>query len=258
MIGAQTTGPASAASGSAGLEAASQPARDESVPRRVLAIFAHPDDAEFACGGSIARWADAGADIVYVVCTDGGRGGDGLAADDEAVRALREAEQHEAATRLGVAEVVFLRHPDGDLDAVRSLRHELAGLIRRWRPERVLAWDGWRRYQLHPDHRAAGLAAVDAVLAAGNPRMFPKLAASGLRPHRVQDVYLFGTDHPDVWIDVTATFERKLGAVAAHRSQVASLPGLTESLRRCNQDHGRVCGCAFAEPFKVLRPFCEI
>ena len=230
---------------------------DDRIPERVLAIFAHPDDAEFTCGGSIARWAGAGAATAYVVCTDGGKGGDELTDSDDVVRELREAEQRAAAASLGVPEVVFLRHPDGHLDRIPELRVELARLIRRWRPDRLLTWDAWRPYQLHPDHRAAGLAAVDAVLAAGNPRMDREVASEGLGTHRVEEVYLFGAGQPDVWVDVSATIERKLAAIAAHGSQVGPSDALLASIRSCNRDHGQEFGCGYAEVFKALHPFCD-
>lgn len=229
----------------------------ERVPSRVLVVFAHSDDAEFTSGGSIARWTDAGVSVGYVVCTDGSKGGDTLELDDTTLREVREAEQRAAAAILGVEEVFFLRYADGGLSQVQHLKHELAGIFRRWRPERLLAWDPWRPYQLHPDHRSAGLATIEAVLAAGNPRMFRDLAAKGLAAHRVEELYLFGTDYPDVWVDVSATFERKVAAISAHCSQTRLLARWIEATRRCNADYGQACGCAYAEAFKVLRPFCE-
>lgn len=229
----------------------------EHAPSRILVVFAHPDDAEFTSGGSIARWTDARVSVGYVVCTDGSKGGDALELDDATMGELREAEQRAAAAILGVEEVFFLRHPDGGLSQVQHLKHELAGIIRRWRPERLLAWDPWRPYQLHPDHRAAGLAAIEAVLVAGNPRLFRDLAAKGLAAHRVEELYLFGTDYPDVWVDTSATFERKVAAISAHCSQTKLLTRWIEAMQRCNAAYGLACGCTYAEAFKVLRPFCE-
>jgi len=142
----------------------------------------------------------------------------------------------------------------------------IRGKTRRFRPRRLLAWDPWRRYELHPDHRAAGLATLDAVVAAGNPHYFPEQIAEGAAPHQVPEVYLYGTGEPDAWLDITITFERKVAAIACHRSQVERMPNpsgrasgqsLTEDMRRCNADYGRASGYAYAEAFKVLHPFCD-
>jgi LmbE family N-acetylglucosaminyl deacetylase len=229
-----------------------------SVPGRAMVIFAHPDDAEFTCGGTVAKWARAGCAVCYVVTSDGSKGGDGLALADTALRDLREVEQRAAADLLGVAEVIFLRHPDGDLAIVPGLREQMAAAIRRWRPEVLLTWDAWRPYQLHPDHRAVGLAAVEAVLLAGNPRALPGLAAEGLGAHRVPAVYLFGTDHPEVRVDVRDTFGRKLEAVSLHRSQTGDLEETLEQVRMCNIGLGGSADDSPTEAFKVLRPFCEL
>lgn len=228
------------------------------IPRRAMVVFAHSDDAEFTCGGTVAKWAEAGCAICYVVASDGSKGGDALAMDDAALRDLREVEQRAAADLLGVAEVVFLRHPDGDLAAVPGLREQLVAAIRRWRPEVLLTWDAWRPYQLHPDHRAVGLAAVEAVLVAANPRALPGLVAEGLSAHRVPEVYLFGTDYPDVRVNVRDTFGRKLEAVSLHRSQVDDLEETLGRVRRCNVGRGEPADAIPTEAFKVLRPFCEL
>ena len=219
----------------------------------ILAIGAHADDVEFTSAGTLARWVAEGGTACLVVCTDGSKGSHDPAVDPAALAARRQEEQRVAARVLGVAEVVFLGHPDGELSRAPDLAAELVGLIRRIRPQRVLAWDPWRRYQLHPDHRAAGLVALDAVLAAGNPHYY----RGHLAAHRVEEVYLFGAEEPDTWVDVTTTFERKLAAIACHRSQVEGMPNLTEDIRRCNVDYGRQGGSVYAEAFKALRPFCE-
>jgi len=240
--------------------------------RRILAVSAHPDDVEFTSGGSLARWAAEGWRTHLVVCTDGGKGSLDPRVDPQVLAARRREEQRAAAETLGVAEVAFLDHPDGTLAAAPDLVEELGGLIRRFRPQRLLGWDPWRRYQLHPDHRAAGLATLDAVLAAGNPHYFPEQLAEGGEAHQVPEVYLFGAEEPDTWVDITETFERKVVAIAAHHSQVARLPDLVEGMRRCNRDYGQQCGrvdadssesgridtrCTYAEAFKVLHPFCD-
>ena len=230
---------------------------EQSREKRVLVVIAHPDDAEFTCGGTVAKWAAGDADIRYVVCTDGSKGGDDLEMDDAALRDLREAEQRAAAAVLGVKEVVFLRYQDGELAAAGDLKRDLVAIIRRWHPHRLLAWDAWRPYQLHPDHRAAGLAAVEAVLAAGNPRRFPDLMAEGLKAHRVEEVYLFGTDIPDTWVDISETFQRKLQAIASHRSQGGDAVEVKTEIESCNRSLGTQHGVAYTEVFKVLHPFCE-
>jgi LmbE family N-acetylglucosaminyl deacetylase len=219
----------------------------------ILAIGAHPDDLEFTSAGTLARWVAEGATAVLVICTAGEKGGHGPLVAPAALAARRQEEQRAAANLLSVAEVVFLGCPDGELNRAPDLVAELVWLIRHFQPRRLLAWDPWRRYQLHPDHRAAGLAALDAVLAAGNPHYYPRQLAV----HQVDEVYLFGAEEPDPWIEVTTTFEQKLAAIACHRSQVEKSPHLTEDVRRCNVDYGRQGGSRYAEAFKVLHPFCD-
>lgn len=227
--------------------------------RRVLAVSAHPDDVEFTSGGSLARWTTEGWSAHLVVCTDGSKGSQDPQDKPEALARLRRAEQAAAAQALGIAEVIWLGHPDGELARAANLVEELAWQIRRIRPDRLLTWDAWRPYELHPDHRAAGLAAVDAVLAAGNPHFYPQQlrAAPGLQAHRVEEVYLFGTDQRDTWVDITATFERKMAAIACHASQVVGLHDLALKMSYCNQGYAQGHGYTYAEVFKVLHPFCD-
>lgn len=229
-----------------------------SVPARVMAIFAHPDDAEFTCGGTVSAWAEAGSEVAYVACTDGDKGGDDLPIASGELAQLRREEQREAARHLGVRDVYFLGHPDGDLARVQGLEEELVRLIRGFRPEMVLAWDPWKRYQLHPDHRAAGMASLDAVVVAANPRMYPGQLDGGVRPHRTEMVYLFGAEEPDTWVDVSETFGAKLEAIALHKSQVRDAEELAGWMSRCNREYGVQAGYAYAEAFKVLKPFCQV
>jgi len=224
--------------------------------RRVLAVSAHPDDAEFTSGGSLARWIGEGWAVYLVVCTDGGKGSYDASMPSETLTALRYQEQQDAARVLGIESVLFLGHPDGELAATPSLAQELAQAIRLTRPDRLLCWDPWRRYQLHPDHRAAGLAALDAVLAAGNPHFFPEQLAS-VSIHRVEEVYLFGSDEPDEWVDITQIFDRKMAAIERHRSQVAGLRDVALRMSHCNQGYGEGHDYIYAEAFKVLHPFCD-
>src|SRR3990172_1523168 len=231
--------------------------KEQAENRCVLIVGAHPDDADFTCGGSIARWIAEGWTARLVVCTDGSKGSHDPAVIPARLAARRQEEQLAAAEVLGISEAVFLNNPDGELNRAVGLVAEITRPIRRFRPQRVLAWDPWRRYQLHPDHRAAGLATLDAVLAAGNPHYFPEQVAQGLATHQLQAAYLFGADSPDVWVDISSTFERKLGAIACHRSQVERLPKWAEEILRCNADCGRQPGCNYAEAFKLLRSLCD-
>ncbi len=193
-------------------------------PSRVLAIGAHPDDAEFSAGGTLLLLAEAGAAVTIAVCTDGGRGGRGL--DDPA--AVRRGELRRAAAILG-ADPVELGYPDGELAPGEPLRGELVRQIRRVRPDLVLAHDpatSWQRigdvvHPGHSDHRAAGQAALDAIYPrAASPNFYPEqLGAAGLEPWYPREVWLFDTARPDLRIDVSKPFERKLEALRAHASQ---------------------------------------
>ncbi len=223
----------------------------------ILAVSAHPDDVEFTAGGSLAQWRSEGWKIHLAVCTDGGKGTHDPTIEPAGLAAQRHEEQPRAAAVLGICEVIFLDHRDGELSHTGGLVAELARLIRHFRPERLVAWDPWRRYELHPDHRAAGLATLDAVLAAGNPHYFPELLDEGLEAHAVPEVYLFDVEQPDAWVDITKTIERKLEAIACHRSQTGQVSTLLNDLRACNANYGKQSGSAYAEAFKVLHPFCD-
>lgn len=171
--------------------------------------------------------------------------------------ARRRREQHVAAQTLGIAEATFLEYPDGTLAAQSELVAALTLFIRRIRPERLLCWDPWRRYELHPDHRAAGFATLDAVLAAGNPHYFPEQLAGELKAYQVPEVCLFGAEEPDTWVDVTATFEQKMAAIECHTSQVENVRELAQQMSRCAREYGEQSDATYAEAFTVLRPFCD-
>lgn len=228
-------------------------------PERVLVVFAHPDDAEFTSGGTIAAWASKGSKIYYVVCTDGSKGDDvdRFSAEDLILR--RQEEQQNAAKVLGIKSVTFLGHTDGELVSDQALKAELVSLIRMLKPDVLLTWDPWRHYQLHTDHRATGQAALDAAIGAGSARYFPEQLGDRLRPHRVEEIYLFGTDSPDVWVDITGTFPRKMKAISHHASQVTgTIADIEKEVGDWNRHLGESKGYTYAEAFKVLRPHCEI
>jgi LmbE family N-acetylglucosaminyl deacetylase len=196
--------------------------RDLPVPRSALAIGAHPDDVEFGCGGTLAKWAAAGCTVHHLVCTDGSKGTWDPDADPGELAAVRQTEQREAARRLTGAnggEVVFLGHVDGELESTLAVRSEVARVIRLLRPQVVLGHDPWKRYRLHPDHRHAGLLACEGIVAARDPHFFRE---HGLPSHRPDVLLLWEADEPDHVEDVTAYVDTKLAALEAHASQFES------------------------------------
>lgn len=196
--------------------------RDETVPASALAIGAHPDDVEFGCGGTLAKWAAAGCVVHHLVLTDGSKGTWDADADTAALAVTRQREQREAARRLAGAaagEVVFLGQVDGELESGLALRGEVAKVIRMLRPSVVLGHDPWKRYRLHPDHRHAGLLACEGIVAARDPHFFKE---HGLPHHRPDLLLLWEADEPDHAEDVTDFVDTKLHALEAHESQFES------------------------------------
>jgi LmbE family N-acetylglucosaminyl deacetylase len=213
-----------AESAEAAAEAAATPT--PAGPKRIAAFMAHPDDAEFMCAATLARWAAEGNHVTLVLLTSGDKGDDNAEIPTEELIATREAEQRAANEILGIEDVVFLRLPDGFLVNDLATRETLVRVIRRIKPDVVVCpdptvrWEG-QLYINHPDHRVAGDVTLDAVFpAAGNPRAYPELRAEGLEPHKVREVYLAGAREPDVWIDVTDHMDTKLRALRAHVSQL--------------------------------------
>ena len=231
----------------------------DEIPERVLAIYAHPDDPEISAGGTLARWADAGAEVHVVVTTRGDKGTNDPAADLEALARLRVGETAAAARVLGVTEHHHLGHPDGEMTDDRTLRLELVRLIRSVRPDVVCCPDPTAvffgdAYVNHRDHRITGWATLDAVApAAGNPHYFPELAAEGLETHQVNALFLSGTLEPNVWVDVGATLERKIEALFCHASQLVETGDwFRDYLRESAIDAGRAAGVPLAEAFRRI------
>jgi LmbE family N-acetylglucosaminyl deacetylase len=218
---------------------------------RVMAIFAHPDDAEFICSGTVARFVASGYRAQYVLATSGDKGSDDPSATPEQLAATREAEQRAAAAILGVEEVTFLRHHDGEVEVSIPFRRELALVIRQGRPDVVLTFDPWQRYQIHPDHRAVGQTALDAVAAARDHMYYPEQLTEGLTAHRVHNVYLFGTDQPNYYVDITSTIDKKIAALQAHTSQIRT-EGLAERIRLRSRTVGQEIGVEYAEAFHYM------
>jgi LmbE family N-acetylglucosaminyl deacetylase len=223
-----------------------------------MVIAAHPDDADFGPAGTAAGWIDAGSVGWLVCCTSGDQGGEDPDADPLELAALREREQRAAAAVVGYAGVTFLHQPDGALANDLALREQLVREIRTFRPDAVLATDPETIFHdgggiNHTDHRAAGIAAVDAVYpAARNPMAFPSLARDGLAAHAVRRLYLFWSERADAWIDVTATLQRKLDALAEHRSQITDQDRLANRIREWAAEEGRAIGVGAAEALRLI------
>ena len=221
--------------------------------RRALAIGAHPDDVELQAGGTLAGWAAAGVRVELACFTAGEKGSADPGADPARLAGVRRSEAETAARALGAAlPVHLLGAVDGELEVTTALRLAVARLVRTVRPDVVLGHDPWRRWLLHPDHRAAGLLTVDGVVAARDPLYARGLAAEGLAAHRPHTVLLFGTDSPDELVDVTATLDAKLAACRAHASQLPDPADLERRVRTWNAAIGAAAGLHYAEAFRTL------
>jgi LmbE family N-acetylglucosaminyl deacetylase len=212
--------------------------QDDAEISRVLAIAAHPDDLDFGSAATIASWTSTGIEVVYCIVTDGDAGGFDESFPREEMAPLRRAEQTAAAKAVGVHDLRFLGYPDGRVEATLGLRKDLARVIRQVRPDRVLCPSPERNYARigtsHPDHRAVGAAALDAVYPdARNPFTFPELVADeGLAAWIVPEVWIAGgIPTPNHYVDVTETFPRKVAALRAHQSQTGHLTDLEDRLR---------------------------
>ena len=195
-------------------------------PRRVLAIMSHPDDIEFIAGGTIARWASEGDQVIFVLGTSGDKGSDDPSYSSEKLMETREAEQRAAADILGVKHVEFLRMRDAELVADLEMRKAITRSIRKHKPDAVVCQDPTMRYQggyiNHPDHIAMGEAVLAAVYPSARDRLtFPDLLTEGYEPHKVREVYLAaGSSEVDHFVDITDFIDKKFEALKAHKSQL--------------------------------------
>jgi LmbE family N-acetylglucosaminyl deacetylase len=226
------------------------------APARALAIYAHPDDPDVSCGGTLAAWAKAGCEVTVLLCTDGGKGSSDPSLDPAELVRQRVAEASAAGALLGVVGHEWLNYPDGELTDDPVLRQALVSAIRRLRPEVVLCPDPTavffgQEYFNHRDHRVTGWAALDAVApAASLPHYFPDAGPA----HQVSTVLLSGTLLPDVWVDISATVDIKGEAVGCHRSQFPDgVEWASTAVRLGAEDAGHQAGVAYAEGFRRLR-----
>jgi len=225
----------------------------DGAPESAMVIVAHPDDAEFTMAGTVAVWTRAGCEVVYVVCTDGNAGSHEPGMTRERLAEVRRVEQRAACATLGVSEVVFLGYDDGQLEPTLALRRDLVAMIRRYKPQVVMTGDPTTlffgdSYINHPDHRAAALAALDAVApASAMPLLWPEVGA----PHQVGRVYIHGNGTPNVWVDVTETMEQKIAALRQHASQMGDWDP-AEMIRAWGAETGKEKGLAYAESYRVI------
>ncbi|MDO8672983.1 MAG: PIG-L deacetylase family protein [Dehalococcoidia bacterium] len=222
-------------------------------PERVMVIVAHPDDPEFTCGGTVAKWVAEGTEVTYVVCTNGDKGSSDPAMTSEKLAVIREKEQQAAANVLGVARVVFLGYPDGATEDTYEFRGKLVRLIRQYRPDLVVTHDNYRRSILHRDHRVVGTVALDAVFPFSRDLLhYPEHIAGGLQSHKVYEVYLAGSDSPDLWIDTSETIDLKIAALRCHVTQVGSFEALADRIKKMAASIGSPQNIPYAEAFRRL------
>ena len=228
---------------------------EESIPARALAVFAHPDDPEVGCGGTLARWTAAGSEVHLVITNRGDKGSLDPAVDPDALAAERADEVARAATVLGLASVEHLGYPDGDIDNDAALRAKIVSIVRRLRPDALVAPDPTAvffgdGYINHRDHRELGWAVLDSIVPAANPLYVP----DGGPAHQVELVLLSGTLEANAWVDVGDVLDVKVAAVACHESRLGSDPGLIAAiLEQRATEEGAKAGVPCAEGFRRLR-----
>jgi LmbE family N-acetylglucosaminyl deacetylase len=219
-----------------------------------MLVVAHPDDSEFSSAGTVSRLSQVGKRVILIQVTSGDKGTPDRDASPEKLAETREAEMREAAKRVGMSEVVFLRCEDGSLMPDLDLREKIVRMIRMYKPDVIITHDPFRPYALHPDHRAVGLAATDAVYpTARDPLYFPAHLREGLEPHKTAEIWYFGAEHPDKVVDVTDVFDQKIAALKAHVSQVGAAEDLDQRMRERAREVAEGEDFELGEAFKVVQ-----
>lgn len=223
-------------------------------PARVLLVAAHPDDTEFSSGGTVGEWVRQGREVYYLVCTRGDKGSSDPDMLPGRLMKIREAEQKAAASVLGVTQVEFLDFRDGELAPTLDLRGAIVYAIRRVRPDVVLTHDPTSYYSEefinHPDHRAVGQAALDAIYPTARDRLqFPEHIAEGLAPHKVKEIFLWGSQCPNHWVDISQSFDQKIQALVKHESQISDPKGIRERMSERAKALGQPHGIDLAEAY---------
>ncbi|MDY6853807.1 MAG: PIG-L deacetylase family protein [Thermodesulfobacteriota bacterium] len=218
----------------------------------IMAIMAHPDDAELGCGGTVAKWVKEGKEVRYVICTNGDKGSKDKDVSPHLLAETREDEQRKAAQVLGVKSVTFLRHRDGELEVTLAFRSELALLIRQYKPHIIVTHDPWRPYLLHPDHRAVGYTTSDAVVASRDHLFLPAQTNAGFDAHSPREIYFTFPEKPDLFIDITDTLDLKLQALEKHQSQIEIHENWREMITAMARDFGKKGNIEYGEIFKRI------
>ncbi len=236
------------------------PADAELTPeqKRVMLVAAHPDDPEFSSAGTVASWVRNGIEVVFVLVTSGDKGTPDKDMTRQRLSSQREDEQKAAAARVGVTTVEFLRFPDGELLPNLELRGAITKMIRKYKPYAVITHDPLALFHgnefiNHPDHRAVGLSTVDAIYpTARDPLQFNEQIREGLEPHKVKEIYLWGSDHANVLVDISDVIEDKVEALKCHKSQVGDAVELADRIKQRAAMIGEPFGVKYAEAFRRI------
>lgn len=217
--------------------------------QRILFVLAHPDDAEFLCGGTVARLTAENREVHYLLVTRGDKGSDDPDMTPEKLGSIREEEQRNAARILDVASVTFLDYHDGEVEVTIPLRRELVYHIRKLRPDVTFTFDPWKKNEIHPDHRAVGMCTLDALACARGAMYYPEqIKQEGLTAHKANQIYFFSTDRPNFWVNITDVIEKKLEALKCHKGQMINFDA-DEYIRRKAREAGVEHRYRYAEAF---------
>ncbi|RJP92454.1 MAG: PIG-L family deacetylase [Desulfobacteraceae bacterium] len=221
-----------------------------------MIISAHPDDAEFGVAGSVAQWTADGKQVVYVICTNGDKGSSDPDMKPQQLAQIREEEQRQAAARLGVHEVEFLRYPDQGLEDTPDFRKHIVRMIRLYRPDIIVTSDPYRKYIWHRDHRITGQVTLDAVFPYARDHMaYPDLMEEGILPHKVKEIWFWGSEDINLRLDITGFMDTKLAALFCHTSQMASMgaENVEAWIKHKCREMAEATGFTYAEGFHQVK-----
>ncbi|OGN94893.1 MAG: hypothetical protein A2Z71_06265 [Chloroflexi bacterium RBG_13_50_21] len=223
--------------------------------KNILVVVAHPDDAESFCGGTIAKIVQRGNRVTVVICTNGDRGSHNSQIRPSDLVQVRQLEQDRARKILGIKDVIWLGYRDGELATVSDLRERIIRVIRQQQPTIIVSFDPWKHYEFHPDHRVVGFMTGEARMLADLPWICPEFTLEGLIPWHVPELYLFSSQEPNHWVDISSTIELKVKSRLAHRSQNDFIlceedrQTFIRQIKTKAEEAGKACGSAYAEAF---------